>query len=381
MKRASLSQAMNFLMGLLLLLVPALSQAQPETPADLPPISQALVREGDFAVTLHSAMGLGTVQDETEAESGLGKAGIMPRNGWIADYPVTPDIFGELQKAVGDAVANGKIAMGRDEALKRLDTVASETSLSIRPQTEAITGEAPEQAAPEDYPNPTLINNYYETEGPPIVTYYAPPPDYYYLYGWIPYPFWCAGFWFPGYFILHDFYRSFRSHNRVAFVSNHFNDIRSHRVFRVDPVARFSGRTFAGIGVTNRRGFISTGVSRSQRTIFNAPRAQASPGMRPLPGMRPSFRSSGRSGSNFGTAAGGPVRSFSAPSRGAAGGRSFSAPARGGAGRSFSAPAGGGGRSFSAPAGGGGRSFSAPAGGGRGMSAPSGGHGDGGPRR
>ena len=342
---------MNFLMGLLLLLLPALSQAQPESPADLPPISQALVREGDFAIRLHSAMGLGTVQDETSAESGLGKAGIMPRNGWIADYPVTPDIFGELQKAVADAVSNGKIAMGREEALKRLDAVASETRLGIRPQTEAITEAAPEQAAPEDYPNPTVINNYYETEGPPIVTYYTPPPDYYYLYGWIPYPFWCAGFWFPGYFILHDFHRSFRSHDRVAFVSNHFNDIRSHRVFRVDPVSRFNGRTFAGIGVTNRRGFISTGVSRSQRTIFNAPRAQASPGMRPLPGMRPSYRSSGGSGRSFGSAAGGPVRSFSAPSRGAATGRSFSAPS-GGAGRSFSAPAGGGGRGVSAPSGG-----------------------------
>ena len=325
MKKPFTWKTVIILAGLCLLLVPAVSPAQPAPDQALPPVAQELVREGDFAVRLHAALGLGTVQDETEAESALGRAGILPRNGWIADYPVTPDIIGELQKAVGDAATSGRIALDKNEALKRLDAAAAQQSLGIRPQTAVGAGEAQGEIAPEDYPNPTVISDYYESEGPPIVTYYAPPPDYYYLYGWIPYPFWCAGFWFPGYFILHDFHRSFHRHDGVFFVSNHFNDIRSHRVFRVDPVARFNGRTFAGIGVTNRRGFISTGVSRSQRTIFNAPRAQAAPGMRPLPGMRSSFRSNG---------------GFAPAARGSAG-RSFSAPSRGSAGRGISAPSGG----------------------------------------
>jgi len=348
------------------LLVPALSQAQQE--AGLPPIAQQLVREGDFAIKLYSTLGLGAVQDEAEAESGLGQAGIIPRNGWIADYPVTPDILGELQQSVGAAAADGKIALDKGEALSRLDAVAAELSLGIKPQTSVSVGEVPSEEVAQDYPNPAVINNYYQEEGPPIVTYYAPPPDYYYLYGWIPFPFWCAGFWFPGYFILHDFHRSFHGGRGVSFVSNHFNDIRSHRVFRVDPVARFNGRTFAGIGVTGRRGFISTGVPRSQRAIFNAPRAQAAPGMRPLPGMRSSFRSS--AGRGVPPSAPGAGRTFSAPSRGA---RTLSAPARGASGRSSFAPSrGGAGRSFSAPASGGA---------GRSVGAPSGGHGGGVPRR
>jgi hypothetical protein len=367
--------------ALLLLLIPSLCPAQPEPEPGLPPISQELVREGDFAVKLLAALGLGTEQDETEAESGLGQVGIIPRNGWIADYPVTPDIMGELQLTVGDAAAGGKIALGKGEALQRLAGVAAEVSLGVRPQTAVGTEEIQEQPAAQDYPNPTVINDYYQTEGPPVVTYYAPPPDYYYLYGWIPYPFWCAGFWFPGYFILHDFHRSFHAHNRVSFVSNHFNDLRSHRVFRVDPVARFNGRTFAGIGVRNRRGFLSTGVPRSQRAIFNAPRAQAAPGMRPLTGMRSGFRSGGGLGpaqratgrgptprvrgtgstATLPTRSSNPGRTFSAPTRGAAAGSSRYAPIAGGAGRSVSAPTTGGA--------------------GRGAGAPSAGHGGGGFQR
>jgi hypothetical protein len=365
MTRSCVNGTRIFLAGIFLLVIPSFIQAQPEPPGSLPPISQQLVREGDFAIKLHAALGLGTAQDEAEAETGLGQAGILPRNGWIADYPVTPDIIGELQQSVQDAAAHGGIALDGAAALQALNAVAAEMSLGVAPQTALGTESPGQDATVTNYPDPTVINNYYQAEGPPIVTYYAPPPDYYYLYGWIPYPFWCAGFWFPGYFILHDFHRSFYGHNRVSFVSNHFNDLRGHRVFRVDPVSRFNGRTYAGIGVRDRRGFISTGVGRSQRTIFNAPRAQAAPGMRPLPGMRSNYPSTG--GGSFAPAARSTGRTFSGTSRSSGGSRGFSAPARSGGGRSFSAPARGGGA---------GRSFSAPASGaGRGMSAPSGGHG------
>src|SRR6185369_2767208 len=138
------------------------------------------------------------------------------------------------------------------------------------------------------------------------------PPNYYYLYSWVPYPFWWTDFWFPGFFVLNDFHRPFHFHNRVFFVSNHFNDIGRNRVFRIDPVSRFNGRTFAGIGVSGRRGFVSTGVRRSDRNIFNAPRAQAAPGMRSLPGTRESFRS-GDTGRSFGSGVRGSGRAIAAP--------------------------------------------------------------------
>jgi hypothetical protein len=360
MKKISFSEVRAFVMALFIILVPAMIHAQTEqSDPGLPPISQPMVREGDFAVRLHAALGLGSVEDEAEAESALGNLGIIPRNGWIADYPVTPDILGELQKAVGDAADAGKIGMNRGEALKRLDSVSTEESLAIVPHASSAThDEVSDESVASDYPNPTVVNNYYQSEGPPVVTYYAPPPDYYYLYGWIPYPFWWAGFWFPGYFILNDFHRPVHIHNRVFFVSNHFNDVRRHRVFRVDPVARFNGRTFAGIGVSDRRGFISTGVPRSQRAIFNAPRAQAAPGMRSMSGMRPSFRSTGSPGGSVAPAIRSGARPSSAPSRSGAA-RTFSAPSRGGGAGSFSAPSRGGG--------GGGRSFSVPSGGSRGQ--------------
>ena len=252
-----------------------------------PPIGQQLVREGTFAVRLGFALGVGKTEDEVEAESRLGEVGITPRNGWIADYPVTPDILGELQKAVGDAADANKLSMSKDAALKRFDEVATDVSLPVVPYAEGQTYGA-ETPGAENYPQPAEINNYYREEVPPVVTYYVPPPDYYYLYGWIPYPFWCSGFWFPGFFVLHDFHRHINVHGRGFFVSNHFNDINRHKVFRIDPVERFSGRTFAGIGVSRSKGFISTGVSGSSRTIFHAPRKRMAPGGKML---SPSSRS------------------------------------------------------------------------------------------
>ncbi|MGD0234199.1 MAG: hypothetical protein ABSC55_06630 [Syntrophorhabdales bacterium] len=259
------------LFGLLLLSIPAISHAQSEQASSgPPPIAPPLVREGDLAASLGAALGVASTDDEVEAETRLGEVGIAPRNGWIADYPVTPDILGELQKSVSDAADSRKLSMSKDEALKRLDDVSVQLGVAVRP----FAGNEGYRGAPlggENYPNPDAVNDYYYDEGPPIVSYYTPPPDYYYLYAWVPYPFWCYGFWFPGFFILHDFHRVVYVHNRAVFVSNHFNDVSVHRVFRVDPVTRFNGRTFAGIGAPRGGGFVSTGVPRSGIRIFNAP--------------------------------------------------------------------------------------------------------------
>ncbi len=337
MKKLSLMQAIIFGVSLFMLIIPAMIHAQSVAP---PPIGQPLVREGAFAVKLEFALGVGMTEDEIEAESRLGEIGIAPRNGWIADYPVTPDILGELQKAISDAADANKLSMSKDEALNRFNEVTADSGLPVIPHAAGQTYGA-ETPRAENYPEPTEINDYYKDEGPPVVTYYTPPPDYYYLYGWVPYPFWCCGFWYPGFFVLHDFHRHIIVNGRVVFVSNHFNDLKRHRVFRIDPVARFSGKTFAGIGVSRTKGFISTGVPGSARTIFHAPRERMAPGGRMV---SPSSRGS---------------RMTSPPS----GGGKIVKPHTGGS-KTFSPPAGG--RGMSSPPAGGGGTFSPPPGGGGG---------------
>ncbi|HEX2770224.1 MAG TPA: hypothetical protein VHN12_13185, partial [Geobacteraceae bacterium] len=182
MKRLLSGEVGVLFISILLLVLPAIGHAQSapqsapppaaqteRTKPGPPPIAPPMVREGDFAVKLVTALGLGTAGDEVEAETRLGEAGIMPRNGWIADYPVTPDIIAELQKSVGDAANAKKIEMSKDEALKRLDNVSTDLSMAITTHPVSETYEAlPAEA--EKYPDPTLINNYYTTEGPPVVS-------------------------------------------------------------------------------------------------------------------------------------------------------------------------------------------------------------------
>jgi hypothetical protein len=298
MKRPRLPEVVVLIVTLVALAVfsmPAIIGAQTEQPKPVPPpIEQELVSEGSFAVQLVSALGLEPTDDEVEAENRLADLGIAPRNGWIADYPMTPDIVIELQAAVAKAADTKKIALSKEEALKRVNAAAGEFDLAVEPYTTGTTytGSPP---SCETYPNPATVQEYYDEEETPVVTYYCPPPAYYDLYAWVPCPFWWSGFWFPGFFVLHDFHRIHHVHNRVVVITNHFNDVKTHRAFRIDPVARFGGKTFAGIGVPTTRGFISTGVPHSERTIFNGPRALKAPGriVAPPPAGRmgvPTFR-------------------------------------------------------------------------------------------
>lgn len=277
MQRLPFSKVKLFLLSLLLLLLPAVILAQSEQPKPgAPPVAQSLVSEGDFAVRLGAALAVVTTDDEVEAESRLGELGISPRNGWIADYPVTPDIIAELQDAVTNAAVAKKIALAKDEALKKFTYVTAGLGLSVRPYA-TVTPYEPTPASCENYPNPIAVNNTYVTEGPPVVTYYCPPPDYYYLYSWVPCPFWWSDLWFPGFFILNDFHRVVHVRNRVVIITNHFNELRTHNAFRIDPVERFRGKTFAGIGVSRPRDFIQTGIPKSERTIFNGLRGTRMP--------------------------------------------------------------------------------------------------------
>ena len=118
-----------------LLLMPVLIYAQPwQGQSGPPPIAAPLVREGDLASKLMPALGLGPASDEVMAESRLIGVDIQPRNGWIGDYPVTPDIVDELVKSVGEAADSGRLLpMGRDEALRRLTDVFYGAGLAAAP--------------------------------------------------------------------------------------------------------------------------------------------------------------------------------------------------------------------------------------------------------
>jgi hypothetical protein len=228
-------------------LIPAFSYAQTEQAVTAsPPLSQPLVREGTLAIKLADDLNIGKPKNEAEAESMLNAASVAPLNGWIADYPVTPDIIGELQSAVSKAAESGKVGGSKEAAQKAFQDVISDYNLSVKADTSgSVTGETPVP----NYPDSSVIDDYYYTEGPPVVTYYTPPPDYAYLYTWVPYPFWGWNFWFPGFFVLVDFDVHGHGHGHGhgghgEFVSNHFRDPWTGGMSRIDPANRSRGGTF-----------------------------------------------------------------------------------------------------------------------------------------
>jgi hypothetical protein len=245
-----------------------------------PPIAQNLVREGDFAVKLTEVLKIGSAKSEAEAENILASVGIAPKNGWIADYPVTPDIVGELQNAIGTAADSGKLTMSKDQAMKALQDLTAQQGLPVRAGAETqYTGVEPPPRDYGEYSNPTVINNYYYNQGPPVVTYYPPPWDYYYLYAWVPYPFWCSGFWFRGFFCLRDFHRGFFFHGHTRFVSNHFWDSRTRRFCTIDPATRETGKLSHTVAdVSCPRGFTSPEAKRGAASIAERSHERVKPG-------------------------------------------------------------------------------------------------------
>ncbi len=256
-----------------------------ETTKQPPPIAQTLVREGEFAIKLAEALKIGKAKSEAEAEDMLASAGITPENGWIADYPMTPDIIRELEKAVGEAADGQKLALGKNEALKALRTVAVEHELPIVAQGTDEYAESPPPTTPQ-YATPSAIDNYYYAEGPPVVTYYPPPWDYYYMYAWIPSPFWCSGFYFPGFFILNDFHRGIHRHGHAHIITNHRRDPRTGRIFTVDPKRRHGPRNFGGRNTPSVKGFDSTAARNGARSILERSRGRLGSGntSMPIPG-------------------------------------------------------------------------------------------------
>jgi hypothetical protein len=136
------------------------------------PQKQTLIPEGDFAIKLAEALKLGKAENEAEAESILASAGITPKNGWIADYPVTPDIIGQLQNSVEVAADSGKLSMNKGEALKALENLTAPEGLPVTADTESQVAEAEPPPNEGEYANLNIINNYYFDQGSPVVTYY-----------------------------------------------------------------------------------------------------------------------------------------------------------------------------------------------------------------
>jgi len=228
-------------------------------------------------VRLVERLRIGTPQNEAEAETMLSSTGISPKNGWISDYPVTPDIIGELQNAVLDAADAGRLPMGRDEALKTLQDLAAEVGLSVVADGR---GDYPSEEPPRpyDYYSEPAITNYYNTYGPPIVTYYPPPWAYLYLYAWVPYPFWWTGVYFPGFYVLTNFHRCvYHVHHRPVYISNHWRDPKTRRVFVIDPSGRHKGEFKRSRVVGAPRGFTSPEARRGAASIFEQSRGRLTP--------------------------------------------------------------------------------------------------------
>jgi hypothetical protein len=268
--------------------------SQPSQTQQDPPVAQSLVREGDFAIKLAAELDLGNPTDEATAEDILATAGVVPANGWLSDYPVTPQIIGQLQESIAKAASEGKLPMNAEEAMRGLSYLATQMNLP----TPAAPGSAPPEAqqAPPGNTSPSVINNYYYNQGPPVVTYYPPPADYGYMYDWVPYPSWWFGFWFSGFFIARNFTTvvvvtgpvvvsgAVVVTSRPVIVTNRIIDPVTRRVAVVDPVTRTSpGRTrpLTTLRSTDGRTFSSLADLRRENGAVNRPRTM-------MPGTSPS---------------------------------------------------------------------------------------------
>lgn len=278
----------NIVVAAALLLLCSLHPTHTAQGAEAVPIAPDIVREGDFALALVEVLGIGQAASEAEAESLLTSHGIVPPRGWIADYPVTPDVLRDLEMDIATAADAGLLRMSRGDALGSLAELTAELGLPTRVPADGKHGMVPSGSEGEGAPDSFEVKDYYAEEGPPIITYLPPPYDYGYLYDWVPYSFYWFGFTFPGYYILHDFhsvrnvviykrlgrhavhgrhgaYRVYGHRN----VSNHVIDPETGRFTIVQPGSRILRQLPAGsIDKTGRSRFLSEEARRGARSIL-----------------------------------------------------------------------------------------------------------------
>ena len=195
---------------------------------------------------------------------------------------MTPIIIGQLESAVVSAADSQELSLGKDDALKAYRDLTAEFGLNVVAETSGQYAENQPEGS-DEYSNSPEITNYYDDEGRRL-SLTTPPPDYGYLYTWAPYPFWCSGFFFPGFFVLNDFdiivvvdhdHHGHHHHHHV--ISNHFMDSKTHTVFRVDPTMKTIGKPVnASVtrtpGLIGTRGFKSTEAGKGATSIFNRSR-------------------------------------------------------------------------------------------------------------
>src|SRR3990172_12129258 len=171
-------------LAIMFLLLPIVSVKAEKSSLQLPPVAQPLVREGDFALSLANVLKIGEFSDEAQAESMLNAVGVAPNNGWIADYPVTPDILGEIEDSICVAADSGKLAVNKEDAVNALNQVSKDFGLYTSPSPDyadnnsyqdttvgSYSANSADQIYSSRYTNPTIINNYYYNYGPPVVSY------------------------------------------------------------------------------------------------------------------------------------------------------------------------------------------------------------------
>jgi len=157
---------------------------------------RSLIRQGFFAVKLAETLKLGPVKSEAEAENMLALVGILPKNGWIADYPVTPDILEELQNAIAVAADSGKIAMNKSEAIKVFEDLVIEIESQYSRAEPSSSGEPYPETYYYPYPYPFYYRflfsyPYYDPYPYYYGGYYGSYRPYYYPYR---YPYYRGGF-------------------------------------------------------------------------------------------------------------------------------------------------------------------------------------------
>jgi hypothetical protein len=273
---------------------------------------------------LAEALKLGSVPDAARAEVLLSSLGIEPKNGWLAEYPVTPDVLGDVEKGISVASGQGKFVLTKDQALKVVAEVKAKLGFDVNPGSNAPPGVVTQpsntriynytdskgivhftdeyDSIPKEYQkaakivspstphefsstapvdgaadlpgpqyrvnmNPEAINNYFYEQGPPLVTYYAPPDPYYYLYSWVPYSFWSTGFYFPGYFVLNNFHRQVFFNRQPYFVTHHVGGGAFSRPLSVGPVNPAWPGHRVSDGMAQPRWFATSNAQASARAI------------------------------------------------------------------------------------------------------------------
>jgi hypothetical protein len=227
------------------------------------PISQPLISEGTFALKLATSLKLGSPKTEAEAEDILAAAGISPRNGWMADYPLTPVIIGQVEQATLSVAGTDKLPLSKEDAQKAFEDVIVGYELAVAPAA----GQFSSQLEHNSEVPPEALNNYYSDQGPPVVTYYPPPWSYSSLYSYFPYPFYGYGSYYPGFYMMNDF--AFSQNGRFGrhFISNHRFNGRlgisqiSPNISPVSPNSRFATGS-----IFRNRGFV-TGSNSNTRII------------------------------------------------------------------------------------------------------------------